>query len=114
MKITTGFLLLVLTSYSEGKSFNQELMTSQTNHEDLRLKRSVFGIVPKRRMEKIVNGQDIKSFHNKFVKIKLKEKARLMKLHEKKHLKQRGRRAELCSIMALSLKHLCRKINWKI
>ena len=108
MKITLGFLLLVLMSYTEGKSIKQDLTSSQTDKEDLRLKRSVFGIVPKRRMEIIANGKGIKTFH------KQNQKARLAKMHIKKHLNLRIRRGELCSIMTISLKQLCHKINWYI
>ena len=113
MKITLAFLLLALTAYSEGKSFKKEITSSQTRQEDMRLKRSVFGIMPKRRMEKIVIRKEIVNFHDKFVRInQLNQKARHMKMHIQKHLRLRSRGRELCSVMAISLKHLCHKINW--
>ena len=105
MKITLGFLLLALTSYTEGKSIKQELTSSQTNKEVLRLKRSVFDIIPKRRMEKILNGKFIKTFDEKFLMIiKQIQKARLMKMQIKKQVqKQKRNIRSLCSIMADSL-----------
>ena len=85
MKIPICIFLLALMSYTEGKSIKQAFTSSQTSQEDLRLKRSVFDIIPKRRMEKTVNWKDFKTFHNWFVRInQLGQKARLMKMLMKK------------------------------
>ena len=130
MRVTLCFLLIALTLCTEGKSIKQDLTSSQTNKDDLRMKRSVFGILQKRRMEKFgilqkrrmekfgilhkrrmekfVNVRDIKTFH------KQTQKAGVMKMHIKKHLKSRTMRGELCSVMAFSLKQLCQKINWNV
>ena len=111
MKIYICFLLLALrlTSYTQGKSNTQELVITATQQENLGLERSVFGIIPKKRMAKII--------HNKSLRInKLAQTFKAIKMHLKKKFKSRRRRrgGKLCSIMGPTNLHFCHRINYNI